>query len=355
MPINPKYISILEEINKNGGKFGNRDPNDKILIVDGLNAFLRVFSAMPTTNEDGVHVGGIVGFLKSVGYAVKSLRPTRCIIIFDGKGGSTRRKKIYPEYKNKRNPKTRFNRIDENLSSLTNEHQSMHLQLLRSIEYLETLPVTLISIDNIEADDAIAYITKQICDKSEINIMSTDKDFLQLVDERVSVWSPTKKVLYTPERVLRDYGIPAHNFLLARIIQGDQSDNIIGVAGVGIKTIQKKMSFLLENHIVTIEGLLKNIELLDDKSKATKTLKESKELLQLNYKLMQLQEVDISISAKLKIQNLISNQIKLLNKADFHILFLQDKLWSSLPNLDSWMTSTFLILNKYARKTHKEN
>ena len=64
-----------------------------MLIVDGLNTFIRVFSVMPTLNENGVHVGGIVGFLKSVGFAINMFNPTRTIIVFDGKGGSNRRRK----------------------------------------------------------------------------------------------------------------------------------------------------------------------------------------------------------------------------------------------------------------------
>ena len=77
---NDRYLSILEEIKKHGGDV-DREPNDKVLIIDGLNTFIRTFSAIPTTNDDGVHVGGIVGFLKSVGYAVKTLGPTRTILI----------------------------------------------------------------------------------------------------------------------------------------------------------------------------------------------------------------------------------------------------------------------------------
>ena len=96
---NGKYLSILDEIKKHGGKTNTSNPNEKVLIIDGLNTFIRVFSVIPTTNDDGIHIGGIVGFLKSVGYAVKMLAPTRTIICFDGKGGSNRRRKLYPEYK----------------------------------------------------------------------------------------------------------------------------------------------------------------------------------------------------------------------------------------------------------------
>ena len=53
----------------------SNNPNEKVLIIDGLNTFIRVFSVIPTTNDDGIHVGGIVGFLKSVGYAIKMFLP----------------------------------------------------------------------------------------------------------------------------------------------------------------------------------------------------------------------------------------------------------------------------------------
>ena len=98
---NKKYLSILDNIKKDKRSLGDGNPNDKVLIIDGLNTFIRVFSVIPTTNDDGIHVGGIVGFLRSLGYTINMFRPTRVIIVFDGKGGSTRRRKLYPEYKQK--------------------------------------------------------------------------------------------------------------------------------------------------------------------------------------------------------------------------------------------------------------
>ena len=84
---NARYLSILNEIKKKGGS------------VDFQNTNKKVFSVMPTLNENGIHVGGIVGFLKSIGFAINMFNPTRTIIVFDGKGGSNRRRKLYPEYK----------------------------------------------------------------------------------------------------------------------------------------------------------------------------------------------------------------------------------------------------------------
>ena len=103
------------------------------------------------------------------------------------------------------------------------------------------LPLTVLSVDNAEADDVIAYISKQIYNKDEnnITILSTDKDFLQLVDNRITVWSPTKKKVYKPDTVLNEYGIPSHNFIFYRAIDGDKSDSIPGLKGWGLKSISK--------------------------------------------------------------------------------------------------------------------
>ena len=70
---NAKYLSILDEIKKKGGSIDGGEPNDKVLIIDGLNTFIRVFSVIPTTNEDGIHIGGIVGFLRSIGYTINMI------------------------------------------------------------------------------------------------------------------------------------------------------------------------------------------------------------------------------------------------------------------------------------------
>ena len=338
---NARYLSILEEIKKNGGKLDSDEPDDKVLIIDGLNTFIRCFSAIPTLNDDGAHVGGIVGFLRSVGYAIRTIRPTRTVIVFDGKGGSNRRKKVFPEYKAGRNMSERLNRSYD-FNDKEDEHQSMIMQLTRVIDYLDYLPITTITIEGIEADDTMAYLTKQVMKTSKIVLMSTDKDFLQLVNHRVSVWSPTKKKMYDPPKVLEDYGIPSHNFAVYRSIDGDKSDNINGVRGWGLKTIQKKIPLLLEDKILTIEDIIEE----DEK------LKENEELLNRNYTLMQLDEVDISMSAKTKIIDKVRGKINRLNKLKFQKSFIEDRLFATLPNMDSWLVQCFGKLNEMAGKSN---
>ena len=89
----------------------------------------------------------------------------------------------------------------------------------RLSEYLETLPVTTMVIDHIEAEDTFAYLTTLVRERGgQSYIMSTDRDFLQLVNDDVAVWSPTKKKLYFKNDVVEEYGVSANNFLLYRTI-----------------------------------------------------------------------------------------------------------------------------------------
>ena len=336
---NAKYLSILDEIKKKGGSVDGGEPNDKVLIIDGLNTFIRVFSVIPTTNDDGIHVGGIVGFLRSIGYTINMIRPTRVIIVFDGKGGSTHRRKLFPEYKAKRKTKYRVNRAYD-FASPEDEKQNMIMQIQRVVEYLDNLPITVLSYDNVEADDVIGYLCRQVLTDSEITVMSTDKDFLQLANGRIKVWSPTKKKMYDEQAVLDEFGISSHNLIWYRVLDGDKSDNIPGVKGLGLKTIQKKLPFLSENRIVNIDEVITE-------------LPESKDVIELNYKLMQLSDVDISGSTKTKIIDRVNAPINRLIKYKFEKMFLEDKLFTALPNVTSWLATNFNELNLYAEKTNE--
>ena len=91
--LNKKFISFLEQT-KNQEHKSVTHLNDRVLIVDGLNTFIRAFAVNPAMNEDGLHIGGMMGFLKSLRYTSDILKPSRVIVVFDGKNGSGRRQKI---------------------------------------------------------------------------------------------------------------------------------------------------------------------------------------------------------------------------------------------------------------------
>jgi len=330
----------------------DRDLNSDTLLIDGMNTFMRVWSMYPTTNENGDHIGGYTGFLKSIGHAIRLRKPTRCIIVFDGKGGSTRRRKIFPDYKMKKNVRFRVNRALSLDMDQTEESSSMKYQIVKLIEYLNLLPVTTICIDNVEADDVIALLARTHFSGlgKKCTIMSTDKDFLQLVDEDVTVYSPTKRTVYTAEKVLFEYGIHPNNFLLYRTIDGDRGDNIGGMKGVGEKKLKTAFPEFATEEKLNVENL---INICEQRKKEMPFFKnflkeENQELLKRNYNLMQLTDSIMPASIQTKIFDHVDSPVSVLNKFEFSKKFAEDQLWAAFPNHHNWIMETWTILNNYA-------
>ncbi len=343
-----RFQQLFQDIVKEHQEGGPSDINSRILILDGLNTFIRVFSAVPALNDDGDHIGGVTGFLRSIAANIRLLKPTRVIICFDGKGGSKRRKKIYPEYKANRANKTAFNRYQE-FATKEDESESMKKQFGRLVEYLNCLPVTMLAVDNIEADDSIAYIANEVFteDKHKVQIVSTDRDFLQLVNNRISVWSPIKKKLYTPELMKEEFGINSSNYLLYRTFLGDKSDNIPGVKGVALKSLIKYFPMVTENREIQFNEILEHAEDGKDRYKIYKSIIESKDQIDLNHKLMQLKNVDISGNLKMMIHDKVTGPVDKLNTFQFKKMFMQDKMYTVIKDLDTWLATSFNSLNAY--------
>jgi len=342
-------MTNYKEMLNNLSNTSKGDVNDKVMIVDGLNMFIRVFGAVPTLNDDGEHVGGVTGFLLSLGALIRNHKPTRVLVVFDGKGGSHRRKKMYSGYKEGRTGLTKVNRL-VGYEDLEDQSQSMRNQFNLLIKYLDFLPVDLCYIDHVEADDVMAYAAKHIFEK-EVLIVSSDKDFLQLVDDRISVYLPTKKKLMGKDDVKELYGVPAHNLVFYRTFDGDKSDNIPGVKGVGPKTIINKLEFL-QNEPLELNTLLEKVSQMDDEKLKTKIL-ENKDVLTLNYDLMQLSEPDISSSIKSNIRNIIDSPINGLNSFQFKKEFMIDKLYTAFKNVETWLVNTWSDLDRYSKQTKK--
>ena len=348
--INKRHLSILNQIKESGGEIDSGKPNDSVLLIDGMNLFIRVFSAIPTTNEDGVHVGGIVGFLRSLAFSINMIRPTRIIVVFDGKGGSNRRRKIFPQYKMGRKMSYRLNRGNEYLTR-NEEQQMMIRQLNRVVEYLECLPITIVNMENNEADDVIGYCTKHVFKDNKTTILSTDKDFLQLVDKNTRLYSPTKKIMYDEDKVFEEYGIHPKNFLLYRMFDGDKSDGIPGVNGVGMKTLTKLFPFMKTEQKYTLDDIMRSAK--TQKNTICERIVESKDLLDMNRRLMDLDDSIITGHTRLKVKEIMERPIQRVIKHRFQKMFLEDKLYQALPNLNSWLATTFNKLNFMAEDSHK--
>jgi len=340
-----RYKELLKEVNKEHNTTKNESLNDRVLIIDGLNQFIRVFGAVPALNDDGEHCGGVTGFLLSTAATIRRLKPTRVIIVFDGKGGSNRRKSVYKGYKEGRTGLTKLNRL-AGYEDLEDQQVSMRNQFKRLIEYLQILPITITYIDYVEADDIIAYLANHYF-KKEVTILSSDKDFLQLVNERIQVFTPTKKKMYTEKEVVEDYGVTPQNLIFYRVLMGDKSDNIKGVNGVGIKTIESKMKFLTENKLSLDTFIEKCSSECDDK--LSEKLKNNLDTINMNYGLMQLADPDISSSIKSNVRDLMDTHKPELNLVEFKKMFMYDKLYTAFANVDSWLRNSFTSLDNYLR------
>ena len=146
------YKNILDSVETDRTQNINRHKNSRVLIIDGLNTFIRCWSSIPTMNEDGDHVGGATGVLKSIGYAIRQTQPSRVVVVFDGKGGSTSRKKKFSGYKAQRDSnKLRVNRAYKGMMNDEDERESMKRQFVWLNEMLDGLPLTTMIYDGVEA------------------------------------------------------------------------------------------------------------------------------------------------------------------------------------------------------------
>ena len=341
------YKNILDSVEKDRDQNINRHKNSRVLIIDGLNTFIRCWSSIPTMNDDGDHVGGVTGVLKSIGYAIRQVQPTRVVVVFDGKGGSVKRKKQFSGYKaNRDKNKLRVNRAYSDLMNDEDERESMKRQFVWLNEMLDGLPLTTMIYDGVEADDIMAYITTNILKENEqAVIMSTDKDFLQLVNDTTIVWSPTKKKMYNTKLVKEEYGIESKNLLLYRVLDGDKSDNIPGVYGCGIKTVVKRFPEITGDEKLSVDDLFElceeKVEETKGKIKIYKDILKSKRQILLNENLMQLHDVDISGQIKMKTLDRFNERIEPLNKMDFMKILLKYKVIGNFGDINDWLKTTF--------------
>ncbi len=307
----------------------------------------RCFCAIPVTNSDGEHVGILFGAISSLRKSIDITMPDRVIIVWDGRGGSTRRKKVYPKYKEGRGLSRItnfpfFNNIEE-------ERKSLYSQTARFKEYCNILPVTQIQVDGLEADDVIAYYaTSMRKNDEEVIICSTDKDYLQLVNNRVSIYSPIKDVLINETLMKINYseGVPASNFTLIRAFTGDSSDNLPGVKGIGSKTAVKLFPELLNEEILLPQHIY-TLALEKSKSSTLKgyqTVLDNFDQFQINHRLMQLKEIECSPDQLRQIIDGINQPYKLFNQTQLSMMFSKDKLFKHFYSMEKF-SSTFSRLH----------
>jgi len=295
----------------------------KVMFIDGLNMFIRSYIVNPTLDKHGNPIGGCIGFLKSLQKVCRKFKPQEVIVVWDGHEGSQRKRSLNKEYKEGRGP-IRFNR---RLIQLDPKEQAKNkaYQLIRLMEYLNELPVIQITIDFVEADDVIAYGARHPYyggwDKI---IVSSDKDFFQLCDDHTSIYRPIQDKVVTKRTILDEFNIHPNNFALARAIAGDSSDNLPGVAGVGLKTIAKRFPFLSRSEEYDSSQVVKNCAMQAKKLKLHENIIKSGDLIKNNYKIMQLYTPNIRPINRIFIDNTIMRFEPEFLRLNFTKMLFQD-------------------------------
>jgi len=340
-----ELFSLLDDIQEDQEESTSKK-HDRVLILDGLNLFFRNFAMMNMVNPDGIHIGGLGGFFRSLGAMIRQTNPTSVYVVFDGAGSTVNRKNLISEYKGTRN----LQRITnwEAFDNLEEEHDSKIDQIVRIIQYLKLLPVKTTILDKVEADDIIAVLAEKLVKKhnSTCFIVSSDKDFLQLVTDKIILYRPMEKEYYTPKVVEEKLGLLPKNFILYKTLLGDNSDNIKGIKGLGAKGIFKKFPELKTQELTLDDIFDISTRKFKDHVVYSRIVQDQSRI-ETNYKVMDLSIPMIDGKGIEHIDNLITEDFPDFNPEMFIQFYNEDKLGGMIRNLDIWLKDIFSQFKGY--------
>ena len=245
----------------------------KLLIIDGSALLFQSFFGMPRKiiNHKGQYIEAVICFTGILLKTIKALSPSQVLIVFDGEN-KLDRQEIDENYK--------ANRVDYT-NAEDKDNPFAQLEIIKSV--LNYLNFKWIETENCEADDLIASVVNDYKNQFEIVISSADKDFYQLIDNNVSVFTYRGKVskLWTKDEIYNKYGFDAKYFSTYKALTGDKSDNIKGVKGIGQVTATKLIA-----KYGNLDSIYQNIETIDEK--LSNLLLENKTIVYNNYKIVEL-------------------------------------------------------------------
>jgi len=250
---------------------------DHFYLIDGSGYIFRAYYALPplSRKSDGLPTGAVSGFCSMLFKLLEDSRsddskhkPTHFAVIFDS-AKKNFRNDIYSEYK--------ANRTE------TPEDLIPQFEYIRKAVKAFSLPS--IELINYEADDLLATYAKKIVDAgAKVTVISSDKDLMQLVSEKIRLYDPMKNKVLGEKEVFEKFGVKPNQVIDVQSLAGDASDNIPGVPGIGVKTAAE-----LINKYKTLDVLLKNIEEIPQ-TKRRETLLENKDKAILSRKLVTLKD-----------------------------------------------------------------
>jgi DNA polymerase-1 len=314
----------------------------RILLIDTFNLIIRAFAAIPTSNDNGNHDGAIRGMLQSIKILIEQFKPSIVIFCWEGKNSSKKRKKIFSGYKENRAVKKSLQKQFQ-WEYPEQEQESLRTQVFRIKEYFDAMPFYELEVENCEADDVIAYISNYHFKESDKIIVSSDKDYFQLITDSVSVYRPIKKELVTKQTLLDAYKISPQNWIMAKCLVGDNSDEVSGIDQIGMKRAIKLFPFINEEVEYNLEYLFNYSKenLIETKKSITKYYErilepKNKEILERNYKLMQLMSHQISSNGIEQIKkNILEHKVQFSN-FKLRLLFMQDNYQVSNKTFLEW-------------------
>lgn len=234
---------------------------DRFYIVDAMAFAFRMYYAIRArlTDPHGRPTNAVYGFTRALLKILREHKPTHLAVVFDAPG-KTFRDELYEHYK----------------ATRPEPPEELKVQIPLLYEVVRALHLPLFVVPGVEADDVIGTLAKEAAGRGfEVVLVTSDKDFLQLVDDAITVFDPSKGdegAWYRRPEVIERFGVGPEHVTDALALIGDTADNVPGVRGIGEKTAKKLLEKYgsletLYEHIDEIGGKIKE-NLLADKEQA---------------------------------------------------------------------------------------
>ncbi len=329
------------------GKLGKEEISNTlndVLLVDSTNVFIRGHASNNFINKEGDHFGGLISFLRAIGNIVRQIKPKKVVLVFDGDGNSANKKNLYGAYKANRGTGHVINRSV--FFNKQEEDEAMDTQMGRLIQYLKQLPVSLVSIDSHEADDVIGFLANYYKEKEDVSsvvIVSTDRDYYQLIEDKVKVFNPKNREFVTEKYVYETFGVYPKNFLTLKTLIGDKSDNVPGVEGMQEKTALKRFPELGSSETIKLKDIYELAQQRINEHKIYSRVVNFKHQLNINLRLMDIMKPNIGESYQRTILESIEKEGE-MNSTNFTVLSGLDQIQDNFESM--WILESFGYLKK---------
>jgi len=274
--------------------------NLNTLLVDANYLFKRSLFGAKHVYAKSKPIGGLYSFMTTVRKMVIENNINKIILCWDGENSGKMRYYIYEGYKANRDSKSWYNKITLTEKQINKEEKDMGelYQKIRIQQYAEELFIRQIEVDEIEADDIIAYYCKMKKPEENVLIFTNDRDYFQLLDYvNVSIYIDNKSTVVDKDIFFMYFNYHYSNSLTIKILCGDTSDNINGIEGLQETTLIKYFPQIKERHVSVKEIYAESFKIKKqrevEKKKSLKVIDNiinGKDILVRNKKLMDLKE-----------------------------------------------------------------